>query len=200
MKIIPNEYSSVARRAYATPYYGIKAGEKEFTFFVDWGICGGSLIHDDIVLTAAHCVNLVPDENVYVGAYLSQTITPGVEERKIESKRIHPNYAAESFDVMLLKLVSPSTLTPIELNKDPEQPQTNENVTAMGHGRTERGPFSRDLLKVTMPRVSDEDCKTAHPYDYLSESMLCAGFFEERGPDTCEGENITEHQCKLESQ
>eukprot|EP00980_Cylindrotheca_fusiformis_P016947 scaffold5159_cov112-Cylindrotheca_fusiformis.AAC.1 len=33
---------------------GSDAVPGEFPFFVQWGGCGGSLIHEDIILTAAH--------------------------------------------------------------------------------------------------------------------------------------------------
>jgi len=194
-KLLP----SVSRRAETTgttPVGAVVAGEKEFPFFVDWGGCGGSLIHEDIVLSAAHCQE-ERDNDVYVGAFETQEITGWTEKRRIETNRVHPNYVRRKakFDFMLLKLNSPSTLSTIELNSDPDQPSEGELLTAMGHGQTEMAPFSKKLLKVTVPRVSDKDCEESYPRgsllkrEFSSESMMCAGFLLSGVNDTCQGDS-----------
>ena len=171
---------------------GMNTTEGEFPYFVDWGPCGGSLVHQDIVLTAAHCQHIA-DTNVYVGALRCQTESGITQKRLIEVEQIHPDYDEPSsrFDVMVLKLTEPSNLSTITLHSDPKQPSTNEMLAAIGHGVTETGSSSEFLLRVTVPRMSDDYCKNSYPgfeRPFGPKIMLCAGY-KEGGKDTCQGDS-----------
>jgi secreted trypsin-like serine protease len=166
--------------------------ETTYPYFVDWGPCGGSLVHEDIVLTAAHC-NAIQDNNVYIGALQRKGMTGITQRHQIEAKHIHPDYDSRSgrFDTMVLKLTQPSTLTPVTLNGDLQQPSAGEIVTAMGHGLMETGESSEFLLEIAIPRVSDDVCEKLYrenDREFDPDVMLCAGFLE-GGTDVCSGDS-----------
>lgn len=116
---------------------------------VDYHICGGSLIHDDIVLTAAHCA--ANAESVRIGAYVHFRHTNAgapMHETDVIDRIQHPNFFADKYnrlhyDFALLKLKEPVT-DPDLLNSivslDLSGEHTNrfmsgEPLTAMGLGQ-----------------------------------------------------------------
>jgi len=50
------------------------------------------------------------------------------------------------------------------------------------------GSLSDVLMKVTVPVVSDEDCRKAYGHDDILDTMLCAGL-EQGGRDACTGDS-----------
>ena len=73
--------------------------------------CGGSLIHEDIVLTAGHCDDITSNQ-VIVGAYQNLVYGLGAELKTITQRRRHPNFflmdqVVPEYDYLVLKLSSP---------------------------------------------------------------------------------------------
>lgn len=68
-----------------------------------WTKCGASLIHSDILLSAAHC-DAIPERNVRIGGVAYQDAT--AETRTIVSRHVHPLYDISklSFDFLILQL------------------------------------------------------------------------------------------------
>ena len=60
-------------------------------------------------------------------------------------------------------------------------------VTAGWGTTSESGCLSKNLLKVTVPLVSQADCSVSYP-DGINDSMICAGF-PEGGKDSCQGDS-----------
>ena len=58
---------------------------------VGWDGCGASLIHEDIILSAAHC-NPIETDEVYIGAYRRDSELYDAELRYITERRVHPDY------------------------------------------------------------------------------------------------------------
>ena len=147
--------------------------------------CGGSVIDDTWVLTAAHCVDGRAASDFTVTAGLHKRTQPDGNAQVRTVRRIvrHPDYNAWTIenDVALLELASPLTYTP---RVQPIAIRTTDApVGAMapvsGWGQTAPGSASADPLQETaLPVQSTATCNAAGtlPLTVQNASMVCAGF------------------------
>ena len=89
---------------YTTDEHRIVGGEVarkgEFPFYVLWRdddgkFCSGALVHEDIILTAAHCSDIGADE-ILIGTYYSESMVQGKEKKVIETRGVHPNFGEDT--------------------------------------------------------------------------------------------------------
>ncbi|KAJ8686281.1 hypothetical protein QAD02_022075 [Eretmocerus hayati] len=194
---------------------GTKADPKEFPHMAAVGYvsgtreirwdCGGTLISDIYVLSAAHCTNSVQWGDatwVRVGDLnlRSNSDDARPQDRLITQRIRHPEYRrpAQYNDIALLRLQSPVTFNafvrPACLSLD-QRLKTGENAVATGWGIVDwfDDEGSANLLKVTLPIVSRSICNTFFqddtsrlPNGINDERQLCAG---QEGKDTCQGDS-----------
>ena len=159
-----------------------------FDFFAQW-FCGGSLIHADLVLTAAHCYH--PYAISYMPIYVGGRRRNQGIERRVADYRIHPEYddGPESHDFMILQLSEPIwDVEPVPINTNNTYPNDGDMLTTMGYGvTTEGGMSSNVLLQVDVPYIEDCGDKVLLYAGRMDESvMFCAGY-PEGGRDSCQG-------------
>lgn len=87
--------------------------------------CGATLVTREFVLTAAHCIDTNPDTGTFpshvgIGVLTRQSGNKGqkLEIKKIQQTFIRPSYNETNFnnDIALIKITSPSTITPMKMD------------------------------------------------------------------------------------
>ncbi|WP_216208688.1 serine protease [Amycolatopsis aidingensis] len=154
--------------------------------------CGGVLIGQDTVLTAAHCARAIPREDLVVVGGRQDKRTDLGRTSGVRSIWVHPEYRTPGSgnDIATLTLSSAlwyPTARPAT-GSDTGLYQAGTRATVIGWGRTaDGGPRSNTLRGATLPIVSDQDCGQAFR-NYDSTTMVCAGL-PEGGVDACTGDS-----------
>lgn len=167
----------------------------------DWEhFCGGAIINEQYIATAAHCVEVDPSPSTYrvkVGEYDLGQQDPYERRLELSDVTMHPKYDtdATTYDHALLKLKTPlnfsgadNAVMPICLPTK-NQEFDGETCTASGWGFTkDDGKISPILKKVDLPIVPFEECNEDYEGQVDKNTMVCAGY-EEGGKGTCYGDS-----------
>lgn len=172
---------------------GEEAAKGELPFMVSLQdssghFCGASLIKEDWVLTAAHCVYGGNPNQVLIG--LHDRNKPGEAESFRPARVIrHPKYSSSTldYDYALIRLDGKSKYEPVALNSGEINGPTN--FTTAGWGLTEeRGDDLPNVLrKVVVPHVDAAKCNKSYSGE-ITDRMVCAGL-DQGGKDSCQGDS-----------
>ncbi|KAK7164784.1 hypothetical protein R3I94_003239 [Phoxinus phoxinus] len=174
--------------------------------FQEYHTCGGTLLAQDFIITAAHCFPKEPTGSqspsnwkVYIGL-VSQVQLPS--PYYVKQIILHENYdpATKDNDIALLKLNKPaSNIQPICLPVFGQTFSPAQQCWTTGFGVTRQGAgSSTSLMEVKVDLIDSSVCNSTNVYrGIITKNMQCAGDLE-GGRDSCQGDSGGPLVCKAD--
>ncbi|MBN3306372.1 KLKB1 protein, partial [Amia calva] len=159
-------------------------------------LCGGSIVAERWVITAAHCITgtTVSNWKVYAGI-LNQSDALS-EYYRVDKIIQHPGYDEDTFknDIALLKLNKPIKYSDIQQPiclPDVQQVEMFWEktcwITGWGY-LTSVGRLPNTLQQAAVPLIKHEACSSLYTSKPVFNTMFCAGY-STGGTDTCKGDS-----------
>ncbi|XP_027012330.1 coagulation factor X isoform X2 [Tachysurus fulvidraco] len=171
------------------------------------GFCGGTILNEYFILSAAHCMKLSRSITVILGETYTRSWEGREAVHEVEQVLVHANYKPDTFhnDIALIKLVKPIQFSKYIIPACIPDHDFAENVLMQqdeglvsGFGRLQEGGIqSTTLQRLSVPYVDRSVCKESTKYN-ISPRMFCAGYGREE-KDACQGDSGGPHVTKYKN-
>ncbi|XP_070545531.1 suppressor of tumorigenicity 14 protein-like [Ptychodera flava] len=160
-------------------------------------ICGGTIINDLWVVTAAHCVydDQSAGYTVVAGEHNRQYYSLNEQSRSVVQLIMHENYNPDTLDsdIALLKVDSAFTwsnyVIPVCLPVQWHAFSAGKTCYVTGWGDTQGTGSELVLNQVDVPLLSNNVCnQPSYLNGRITDRMLCAGY-DTGGKDSCQGDS-----------
>ncbi|CAH0581639.1 unnamed protein product [Chrysodeixis includens] len=158
--------------------------------------CGGTIINNRSVLSAAHCVyyDVVEGIRVRIGSSYRNT---GGRVLTLAALLVYPDYSIDRYDhdVSILRtaveITYSATVQPAPIAGASYNLADNEVVWAAGWGLTELDVPSDQLRDVQVWSIRHETCRRLYLWQIIliTRDMLCIGWPDVGGRDQCRGDS-----------
>ncbi|MBX2849977.1 MAG: serine protease, partial [Acidiferrobacterales bacterium] len=161
------------------------------------GLCGGTVIASNKVLTAAHCAqNRASTYFLIPGFYSFNDNITATDLKRVSRVIDHPRYSNQSFDfdIAVMTLSQSTSIRPASVIKGGNQ-LVGKVGEVIGTGLTATSPqptVPDVLLSVEAPIISNRECSERYlsltGSNPITSNMVCAGF-RDSGKGSCSGDS-----------
>ncbi|KAI4900951.1 hypothetical protein NFI96_020777 [Prochilodus magdalenae] len=163
-------------------------------------ICGGFLVSEHFVMTAAHCWNQNENLTVVLGAHQLPKRSSTLGRKAVKFYHIHPMYDSNTLmnDIMLLQLnetaKKSNRINWISIPNKDKDIKAKSVCTVAGWGKQQTsGGLSKHLMEVDVSILDKKACQKYWDKQYSVSRMVCAGGHggfcqgDSGGPLVCKG-------------